>query len=61
MLKDLIQLKNVKLFYCKRSHMMSESDSVCTQTAFIVNVGANVLFREQAGFHLPPQADFQTT
>lgn len=40
---------------------MSESDSVCTQTAFIVNVGANALFREQAGFHLPPQADFQTT
>lgn len=40
---------------------MSKSDSVCTQTAFIVNIGANVLFKEQACFHLPPQADFQAT
>lgn len=40
---------------------MSKSDSVCTQTAFTVNIGANALFGEQARFHSPPQADFQTT
>lgn len=39
---------------------MSKSDSVCTQTAFPVNISVNALYREQAGFHLPPQADFQT-
>lgn len=40
---------------------MSKSDSVCTQTAFNVNIGANVLFGGQARFHSPPQADIQTT
>lgn len=38
---------------------MSKSDSVCTQTAFTVNIGANALFGEQGRFHSPPQADFK--
>lgn len=38
---------------------MSKSDSVCTQTALTVNIGANALFGEQARFIRLPRRTFK--